>query len=507
MNRIELLNRRYENSARLAQCKFGGVAIEIVADPVGAHFDRCLRRLMGEAGDDGSFLEQLVGPARLLRWKRIINAQPVRSDSRAQDIAQEISRQSRPLRGTLDDQTLLDDLVDAAGKMAEKDSGLGPQLETWIDDVGSEECVVVVANKVAAVELKEWLKRDALKVLTAREALHDESLCSQMYVIGPPIFFPAALATAPVADDVSYLVPSWFRSRRLRQSSFTAHSEDAIRVGVKVREEDDEQCVDAATCEEGNELQEYQPQPIWDHRSSNDREPKSDEVLARKLYLSGGYAIWIDDGNRIRTLDPTQPTGERVTYTDVPAVRNGTYLLLREGTTERSALYQAALEGFGNKVAEVEATQKQWKQLLAQRIQWHGRQSVEKDLRAIGIKAADQARAWTNPLLARPRNDRDLELLLGWLGVPIQPTAEHATELRRKLRQKSAQFRQQLEMVISYADLTELERNGNLLLGGSGEGIRGMRATRVMAVSPFKHVVPRHKARELFRDEGGQWLE
>ena len=118
MNRIELLNRRYESIVRLAQCKSGGVEINIVADPVGAHFDRCLRRLMSEAGDDGSFLEQLVGPARLLRWKRIINAQPVRYDSRAQDLAQEVSRQARLLRGALGDQSVLDGLVDAAEEIA-----------------------------------------------------------------------------------------------------------------------------------------------------------------------------------------------------------------------------------------------------------------------------------------------------------------------------------------------------------------------------------------------------
>ena len=507
MNRIELLNRRYESIVRLAQCKSGGVEINIVADPVGAHFDRCLRRLMSEAGDDGSFLEQRVGPARLLRWKRIINAQPVRYDSRAQDLAQEVSRQARLLRGALGDQSVLDGLVDAAEEIAENDSGIGSELETWIDEVGPEDCVVVVANTRAAADLKEWLKQDALQILTAREALRDESVRSQMYVIGPPVFFPAALATAPVADDVSFLVPSWFRSRRLQQSTFAEFSEGAIRVGARVHEVDDHQFVEATTLEKKNELQEYRPQPIWGYDSNNDREPKNDEVLARKLYLSGGYAMWLDDGNRIRALDPIQPKGERVTYADVPAVREGTYVLLREGTTERNALYQAALAGMSNKVAEIEATQKQWKALLAQRIQQRGHRSVERALRAVGIKAADQARAWVDPLLVRPRSDRDFELLLGWLDIPIRPTFAHATELRRKLVQKSAQFRHQLEEAISVANLTELETRGNLLLDGSSEGIRGMCATRVMAVSPFKQIVPRHKVRELMRDEGGQWLE
>ena len=499
MNRIELLNRRYESIVRLAQCKSGGVEINIVEDPAGAHFDHCLRRLMSEAGDDGSFLEQLVGPARLLRWKRIINAQPVRYDSRAQDLAQEVSRQARLLRGALGDQSVLDGLVDAAGEMAENDSGIGSELETWIDEVGPEDCIVVVANTRAAADLKGWLEQDALQILTAREALRDESVRSQMYVIGPPVFFPAALATAPVADDVSFLVPSWFRSRRLQQSTFTAFSEGAIRVGARVHEVDDHQFVEATTLEKKNELQEYRPQPIWGHDSDNDRDPKNDEVLARKLYLSGGYAMWLDDGNRIRALDPIQPKGERVTYADVPAVR--------EGTTERDALYQAALAGLGNKVAEVEATQKQWKKILAQRIQQHGHRCVERELRAAGIKAADQARAWIDPLLVRPRSDRDFELLLGWLDIPIRSSFAHATELRRKLLHKSAQFRHQLEEAISFADLTELETRGNLLLDGSSEGIRGMCATRVMAVSPFKQIVPRHKVRELMRDEGGQWLE
>ena len=86
-----------------------------------------------------------------------------------------------------------------------------------------------MANTRAAADLKGWLEQDALQILTAREALRDESVRSQMYVIGPPVFFPAALATAPVADDVSFLVPSWFRCRRLQQRS------EERRVGKECR--------------------------------------------------------------------------------------------------------------------------------------------------------------------------------------------------------------------------------------------------------------------------------
>lgn len=44
---------------------------------------------------------------------------------------------------------------------------------------------------------------------------------------------------------------------------------------------------------------EYFPQPTW-KRESAEREPESGEVEARKILLSGGYGLWLDDGDRIR---------------------------------------------------------------------------------------------------------------------------------------------------------------------------------------------------------------
>src|SRR4029079_19591167 len=91
------------------------------------------------------------------------------------------------------------------------------------------------------------------------------------------------------------------------------------------------------------------PQPVWGERQSSEREPTFDEVEARKVLLSGSLAVWLDDGERIRTLDPAQPSGERVTYTPVSAVREGTFLLLRQGESERGALHQAALQLLGER--------------------------------------------------------------------------------------------------------------------------------------------------------------
>lgn len=230
-------------------------------------------------------------------------------------------------------------------------------------------------------------------------------------------------------------------------------------------------------------------------------------MRARKILLSGNLAMWLDDGERIRSLDPWQPAGERVTYTDVTAVREGTYLLLRQGPTERGALHQAALAGLGPRAKAVANTQEKWKQLLAQRLQQHGYRWVVKDLRAAGIKTADRARAWTDPSLVRPKSDRDFELLLKWLGIKIQPTFGHASLFRKMLYQASAEIGRQLEAAVSAADLTELESTGHISLDVRAEGLRGILATRVLAVSPFTQIISRHDARVPYEDPGGQWLE
>ena len=153
----------------------------------------------------------------------------------------------------------------------------------------------------------------------------------------------------------------------------------------------------------------YLPQPVWGTRKSEEREPTSEEVDARKILLSGNLAMWLDDGERIRSLDPRQPAGERVTYTEVSAVRQGTYLLLRQGATERGALYQAALARLGQQSTAVDAAQVEWKQVLLDRLQQRGYRRVVQELRAAGVKTADRARAWTAPSLIRPNSDQDFE--------------------------------------------------------------------------------------------------
>ncbi|MFN3002986.1 hypothetical protein [Mycolicibacterium wolinskyi] len=504
MSRIDAVNHLYAASACLLR---SGVEIVAVGDLVGAQFNAAVRRLMVLLKEEGSgYLDDLAGAARALRWRHISQPQPLEFNPSLLYLAEQVTKNAARLRGAIGDQGLLDEISAAAELVASTDPMVGKVLLCSIEEVGASSTVVIAANKPAAAGLEAWLHECDVLVLTAGELDRDQPRREQAYVVGPPRFFPSSLVTAPATSGVSFLLPAWFGDRNVPRSAIAAYAEGAIRIEAKVFTEGDTTTPELGPPDEPEYESDYLPQPVWGNRGDAEREPTSEEVEARKVLLSGNLAIWLDDGERIRSLDPAQPAGERVTYTEVPAVRAGTYLLLRQGETERNALHQAAIARLA-RGAVINEAQETWKNLLTQQIRRAGYRQVVKQLRAVGVKAADRARAWTNPNLIRPHSDQDFERLLQWLGIPVQPTFGYATLLRKTLYQVSAEIGKQLEDAVSAADLSQLEAKGHLGLDVETEGFRGILATRVLAIAPFSSIVSQHDARVPFEDRSGKWLE
>lgn len=504
MNRVKALNQLYAASATLAR---DGVEIVAIGDPPGARLNAAVRRLLHLVREDGPEpWDDLLGAMKSLRWRLLTQPQPVTFNADLTRGAEQVAHQVRRLRGGVADEALLDELAAAAQAVGEADSLVGTVLMRSIQEVGPSMCVVVAASNAARVGLEAWLSEADVLVLTAGDLERERPRLEQAYVVGPPRFFRSALVTAPVVDSVSFLIPAWFGDRSIPCSAIAPYADGAIQIEARVFTEGDAGEPEWEVPETEGE-DDFLPQFAWGTRQSAEREPTSEEVEAQKVLLSGNLAMWLDDGDRIRALDPSQPAGERVIYAEVGVVRVGTYLLLRKGDTERGVLYQAALGLLGIRGSAADATQRAWKARLAQRLVQLGYREVVRELRLRGVKSADRARAWTDSNLVRPHSDHDFEILLVWLGIPIQPTFGHATMVRRALYQASADVREQLEAAVSAVDLSALERDGNLSLDAESEGIRGIVATRVLAMSPYTEIVPRHDARVPFEDRSGQWLE
>lgn len=504
MSRVEALNQRYKASASLA-CN--GVDIFAVADPAGSRFNSAVHGLLNIVRDDGSEIwDDLVGAARTLRSLLLTQPQPLEFNADVLSAAEQVTRQVQRLRGAVVNGALLDELCGAAQLVEESDSLVGTILMRSIEEIGSGACIVVAATTRALTGLRSWLRGLDVMVLTAGDLEREQPRLDQAYVVGPPRYFRSSVVTAPVTEAVSFLMPAWFGDRSIPRSAIARYAEGAIKIEARVFTEGEvEELGPEASGTEGEDdlLSPF----VWSGRQSVDREPGHNEVKAQKVLLRGNLAIWLDDGDRIRALDPGQPAGERVIYTEVSFVRAGTFLLLRRGETERGVLYQAALGLLGVDGGAANATQKAWKAALVQCLSERGDRVVMAELRRRGIKAVERARAWTDPSLIRPHSDRDFEILLAWLGIPIQPTLDYANTLRRALYQASADVREQLEKAVSAVDLAELERDGHLSLDVEMEGLRGMVATRVLAISPYTEIVSRQNARVLFEDRSGQWLE
>lgn len=507
MTRIQVVNERYAKSAELAT---RGVEVVTVVEPSGARLNSAVRSLLAMIADDGPELwEDLAGAAKSLRWRIITQPQPIALNPAVREGTQHVSSQTKRLRGAVGSkgQAVIDELALAAQAVRESESNVGSILLRSVEEVGASDCVVIAANARAQIGMQDWLAPLGFAVLTESQLLRSAMDVDQAYAVGPPRFFRPSLVNAPLTSQVSFLLPTWFADRSLPSRAMSKYAEKPLHIKVRVVTEGEESADVPPTDSELEIEDDVYPSPVWSKGDQRTREPTSDEVLARKVLLGGGFAIWLDDGERIRSLDLEQPSGSRVGYTDVQAVRPGVFLLLRNGETERHPLYLEALRLLGNAGSKVDASQQAWKEELTLRIAQHGYRAIVRELRAQGVMAAEQARAWTAPNLVRPQNDRDFDALLRWLGIPVQPAFAYASSLRRSLYRASVEIGDELEAAADIADLIVLEREGFLNLSINRPGFRGIVATRVLACSPNMEIVRRNEARIPLKDRSALWLE
>ena len=508
MTKLVATAARYTRSASLMR---NGAELDIVADPVGSQFDAAARRLILMARDDSSSLwEDVVAPTKALRWRLLTQPQPTEFGASVQEASTEVAARARDLRAAVsaEAQCLLDELAAAAEAVAASDSVVSGVLLEMIREATVEGAVVIAASGSAAAGLERWVSPQGFRVRTVSGLLREQLFVEFGYAVGPPRFFPSSLVTAPMTETLNFVFPAWYADRKLPRSPLAAWAEGGIRIRGTEFLIGDTSEPQAASAEEGVDEEALLPQAAWIPPDASPREPGPDEVTARCVYLSGGYRMWLDDdGERIRAVDPSQPGGGRVVNIGIDEVRPGVYLLLRDGPTERRALYEVALQLLGPQREPVEDSQARWKGALKDRLERLGRTAVLRQLAEAGVLTLDRVPAWTEPLLARPQSNQDFERLLRWLGVPIHPTYELATALRSQRIKASNKIGDQLEAVLASTDMSRLERDGHLRLELDTEGFRGVIATRVIDISPYPETILRHEARVLQPDRSSKWRE
>jgi len=506
MTDINWVDERYQVAKELLEST---VELWLIGDPLGHSFDLTFRRLRSNVKDQTEIFASLVDAAKALRWRLLTDPQPwVCDDGYVRAAAAGVIDEANRLAGavSIDTQSMIDDLVRAAHLVTQENPAVGPILLEAINEVGASACIVVVANGSAA-RIGHWLQPLGISVVTLRELIHYPHSVDQVYVVGPPFIFPSALMTAPVSSSVAFQFPEWFGDRTLPVSPLAKYTQGTFQAQVRLFPVNTAQA-ETRTDEPAQE-HDMAPAPLWPVHANPDRAPRSLEVTARRAYLSGGYFVFLDDGERIRTIDPTQAVEDRVGSLPISAVQPGTYLLLRLGESEQGTLYRAALNSFGPKSQTIAASQARWKAALSDQITLRGAAVCERELRALGVVSAARISAWIDPTVDRPQRSSDFKLLLQWLGDDAQSTFTLASELRSRRQQLGQTVRLELEQMLLASDLKSLVVSGHLELSAADPKYRGLIATRVLAISPWQEIVAIQQVRVLFEDSegGGRWLE
>jgi hypothetical protein len=502
---LALIRDRYQAAALVAA---GTAELVEVADESGAYLDAALKRLISHLQpEDPEVWQEVLAIGRQLRWRLATNPSPASFHADGDEIVDALVGvcERRILASDVATRQLLQDLSARADSAYRSHRPVAAVLLESLADLECESCIVVAASGRAENSIRNWFTSIGVEAPVLRASRRDQPrVVEQAYVIGSPSIFSPSLLTAPRARSITYIFPSWVQDRSLPKSPFSDVAEGAIRPRKRIFKVGKEPVLADPPVDVEDELI---PQPVWS-RDSVLRPPRHDEVLARKVLLAGGLAIMLDqEGEHIRTLYPEQPPGERVELGDVSLIAIGSYLVLREGTTQSEMLYEQALELLGPRGPLAKASQEEWKQSLEQRLDLQGASAVARSLRMVGIRRADRAGPWTGPTMVRPQADHDFELLLQWLGLPKQPHFELATALRRARLQAAQDVREILEKAVSTANLDELQRRGFIRMGLELPGFRSIIATRVLAISPHLEPVARQEVRLTFEDRSAQWLE
>lgn len=506
---LERLNATY-GAARALSTRPDALEVWSVTDPAGASYNASLRRLLFEiAHDDPESWQSLLAPARALLWRLATEPMPeawaqreslIRLVAGSCDRARQASNTSTQVAleslGSSADALLGDEIPAVASVLVES-----------IQECGGAPSVFTSGR--AALQASRWFEEadvNSEALTTSQLMAHD--VVEQVFLVGPPRFFGRRPVVAPRSECVTFLVPHWVRDQAVPRSQFAGLTPSAYRAKQRARTVGEPPDLSGSEISGDESQQLTPPSPVW--RKVESRPPRVDEVSAKTVLLTGGFAMYLDqEGEHIRALDPSAPPGERVQQTRVAAVTRGTFLLLREGASESEVLYDRALALMGRQGPNVEASQQRWKDLLAVRLRRDGRSQVVRELERRGVSAASRAPAWTARTLASPQSQSDFELLLAYLGLALDPYVANAQLVRRMRGRAVAEIREALEREMSQIDAKELTGPGFLMfdLDAEGEGAAGLFATRVLAVSPEAEPVQRREVRKPFRAEVPSWLE
>lgn len=514
MNKLETINAKY----RLADNPHT-LDIELIPvfDDVGSKVDQVLRQLIISTKDSELTLE-LINTIKALRSRLITDIQPSEFNPRvayAADTAVEEIKKCH-LGVNTDTQQLFDSIENLCNHVKTIPSPIGSALEDCIREIGEENCAVLTSSKVTQSSVSSWFQSKGIstQIFCKGDLSEVKDNLEQLYVVGPPIFYPTSLLYSPVSSQLTFLMPSWFKMLDLPQSPMDEFSEGFIKLKPKKHPMGQSHGLESDERVETTPLseQELLPQPYWQTSEINNTDCGENDIKAHLTILSGDFACYLSEQDEVQTFDPNSTTGSRLSRLQFDMLCPGAFLILRHDEYGQGSLYEEAINSFGDRSHDILSTQSIWKEALRKLISSHNKQQVEELLRNAQIHAYTRAEEWVATDVDRPQRSMDFRLLLRLLNLPDQRYFDNATQLRSKRLSLGREVRRALEnelVNIPSSTLKQLGSNGYIELSPKQAQLRNMVVAKVLAISPYEQVVPRQKTHTAFSHvtTWSKWVE
>lgn len=337
----------------------------------------------------------------------------------------------------------------------------------------------------------------------------------KVIIIGSPYWFPQYVFTAPRTSEIDIVHYRWIRSKWKEEPVFIGSvncSQSPIKSETKNTLAEVKASTDSKMIADQLEPKDVLlPTIDWSH-ISNKINPllfiDSDrEVIEAKLFLIEGNtsAIFLEREAKTFVIDLQEELNSKVQRIPVADIEPNMFILLRTsgGGDYIIPVANRILKKSGKNVEKIRNLQQEWKGRLKLAVKRQGLHSVSQSLVKQGSKIAKNElniRNWMSELSIKPRNDKDFESILKFVGLEdrCNDFYEAAYLLDTAHRSAGKHIRKLLLQEVCKADLTQLEQLGSMEFELEQADGGSMTAFRVVNIAPEIYNVPVSKTAHIF---------
>lgn len=498
----------YRTSNRLVE---NGISIFVEYDALGERIDQLSRKVYSASRLDPEEFGEFSDWCRRLGWLWCHCLFDLDAGSPSPTFFDDIEKFVNYQFRRTSDRTLIGEFISILNAIGE--SPISAMVNSVVETVATfgayetggvtlpiPEAVVAVKSRNFADPLANFLSERGIQspvVTTIHELRKSNFEFESVICLGPPSTFKASLWGAPIAEELTYIVPHWFTTLALPDFEMQVRPDSPIKPKTKVFRDPLVSISSTPSPVEIPLVPDTPEESIGSEHSSEDEfgSPKKDGWSdAYEVTFIDGSSILLSQADQVRTIQASNGSHGSIMFKDPGEIDTGDILLIRTGASEEDLIDAETASILGSGLGAIESTQKNWKDLLQRELDRKGFLLLERLLRERGVKSSHRIESWTDRRFIAPRNEQDFIVLLEWLGVDSRETLKNSKELARARRSAKDKIRRDLEQVSAQLGKRSLEEGGSVDLSA----IFGREMNAIVGVVRESNVHgPRVRTRDL----------